>query len=68
MTTNNNNNLQLKWDCLMIERMVSDLVLKGIHKNEDLVAAVDEFYPPTTEFEMEHYSEAIIYAKLSLLN
>jgi hypothetical protein len=52
----------------MIERMVNDLVLKGIHKNEDLVAAVDEFYPPTTEFEMEHYSEAIIYAKLSLLN
>jgi len=66
MTTNKN--IQLQWNCLMIERMVNDLILKGIYKNEDLIAAVDKFYPPTTEFEMEHYSEAIIYAKLSLLN
>lgn len=66
--TTNNNNLQLQWNCLMIERMVNDLVLKGIYKNEDLVATINKLYSPTTNFEMEHYSEAIIYAKLSLLN
>jgi len=44
------------------------MVLKGTIDNEKLVAAVDEVFPPTTPDEMERYSEAIIYAKYSILN
>jgi len=62
------NNLQLQWNCLMIERTVSELVLHGMTSNKDLVDYVSSVYPPMDEFEMEHYSEAIIYAKLGVLN
>ena len=54
--------------CLTIEAMVKTMVMKGITDNEKLVAAVDELYHPENDFEMEHYSEAIIYAKYSVLN
>jgi len=54
--------------CLTIEAMVKTMVIKGITNNEKLVAAVDELYQPETKDEMEKYSEAIIYAKYSVLN
>jgi hypothetical protein len=54
--------------CLTIEAMVKTMVIKGITNNEKLVAAVDELYRPETNEEMEYYSEAIIYAKYSVLN
>jgi len=54
--------------CLTIEVMVKTMVIKGITNNEKLVAAVDELYRPETNEEMEQYSEAIIYAKYSVLN
>jgi hypothetical protein len=60
--------LQLQWNCLMIERLVTGLVLQGIEDNKTLVEVVDTHYNPETEFEMENYSEAIIYAKCALLN
>jgi hypothetical protein len=60
--------LQLQWNCLMIERLVTGLVLQGIEDNKTLVEVVGTHYNPETEFEMENYSEAIIYAKCALLN
>ena len=54
--------------CMAIEAMVKTMVLKGTIDNEKLVAAVDEVFPPNTTDEMERYSEAIIYAKYSILN
>jgi hypothetical protein len=54
--------------CMAIEAMVKTMVLKGTIDNEKLVAAVDEVFPPATSEEMERYSEAIIYAKYSILN
>lgn len=54
--------------CLTIEAMIKNMVIQGVTNNEKLVAAVDELYHPETNEEMEVYSEAIIYAKFSVLN
>ena len=54
--------------CLTIEAMVKTMVMQGITDNEKLVEAVDAKYHPTTEWEQEMYSEAIIYAKHAVLN
>ena len=62
------NNEQIQLNCLLIEALVKAMVIKGTTDNEKLVAAVDELYPPMSEWEMEVYSEAIIYAKLGVLN
>jgi len=59
---------QMHFDCLMIEAFVKSMVVKGETNNEKLVAAVDEMFPPQNNEEMEAYSEAIIYAKYSILN
>jgi len=61
-------NKDLYFNCLQIEAMVKTLVMQGITDNEQLVAAVDFRFSPKDDFEMEHYSEAIIYAKYSVLN
>jgi hypothetical protein len=53
---------------MAIEEMVRDMVLRGTIDNESLTKAVDNKYRPQTEFEMEMYSESIIYAKLGVLN
>jgi hypothetical protein len=62
------NNEQIQLNCLLIEALVKAMVIKGTTDNKKLVAAVDELYPPISEWEMEVYSEAIIYAKLGVLN
>jgi hypothetical protein len=54
--------------CMAIESMVKTMVLNGNIDNEKLVRAVDKVFPPNTPNEMERYSEAIIYAKYSILN
>lgn len=54
--------------CLAIEALVKGMVLKGITDTESLVEAVDGMFLPDTMEEMERYSEAIVYAKFSLLN
>ena len=61
-------NEQMYVRCLTIEAMVKTMVIKGITDNEKLVAAVDDMYHPEDDNEMEAYSEAIIYAKYSVLN
>lgn len=59
---------KMYFNCLMIEALVKSMVIQGITDNEKLVKAVDESFFPQTDEEMEAYSEAIIYAKHSLLN
>jgi hypothetical protein len=61
-------NIEIQFNCLLIESMVKTLVLNGKIDNELLVTEVNERFIPKNEFEMEMYSEAIIYAKLSILN
>ena len=55
-------------NCLLIESMIKTMVVNGETRNEKLVEAVDELFHPESTEEMEMYSEAIIYAKYSILN
>jgi hypothetical protein len=62
------NNEQIQLNCLLIEALVKTMVIEGTTDTKKLVTAVDQLYPPASEWEMEVYSEAIIYAKLGVLN
>jgi hypothetical protein len=53
---------------MMIEELVKSLLMKGISDNENLVAAVDSAFQPQDNWEMEMYSDAILYAKYATLN
>jgi hypothetical protein len=53
---------------MRIEALVASMVLAGITDNRKLVAVVDEHFHPTTEWEQEMFSEAIIYTKQGILN
>jgi hypothetical protein len=59
---------QMYMNCLMIEAFVKSVVINGTTDNATLVSMVDEQFHPETNEEMEAYSEAIIYAKYSVLN
>lgn len=61
-------NQELYFNCLLIEALIKSMVVNGETDNEKLTEAVDKLFHPKTEEEMEAYSEAIIYAKLSILN
>lgn len=67
MSTNNIKE-QMYFNCLMIEAMIKSMVINGTIDNEKLVEAVDNMFHPQNSEEMEKYSEAIIYAKYSILN
>ena len=56
------------FNCMAIEELVRSMVMRGIDDNLKLVAAVDKEFRPQNEWEMELYSEAIIYAKQGVLN
>jgi len=64
MTTNT----ELELKCLQIEEMVRSMVMKGITDNRKLVDAVSLHYRPSSIWEQEMFSEAIIYAKHGVLN
>jgi hypothetical protein len=68
MTEKQEHEFHMRINCLMIESLVKSMVVKGETDNEKLVKAVDEMFPPQDNEEMEAYSEAIIYAKYSILN
>lgn len=53
--------------CLEVESWTRTLVMRGLSR-EEIVARIDEMYEPWTDEEMEAYSEAIIYARLGVLN
>jgi hypothetical protein len=59
---------EIQLNCMMIEELVKSLLMKGISDNEDLVAAVDSAFQPQDNWEMEMYSDAILYAKYATLN
>lgn len=61
-------NTEIQLNCFLIEAMVRELVLRGTTNNEELVAAVGDRFNPKNEWEMEVYSEAIIFAKHSVMN
>jgi len=64
MTTNSE--MQLK--CLQIEDMVREMVVRGTTVNRELIEVVDYNFSPANEWEMEMFSEAILYAKFAVLN
>ena len=53
--------------CLEIENWTRSLTLRGMDR-EEIVYKIDDMYEPETEEEMEAYSEAILYARLGVLN
>ena len=55
-------------NCFMIEYSVKEAVMRGMTSTKELVAKIDEVYKPETQFEMEMYSEAIVYARSAMLN
>jgi hypothetical protein len=59
---------EIQLNCMMIEELVKSLLMKGISDNENLVAAVDSAFQPQDNWEMEMYSDAILYAKYATLN
>jgi hypothetical protein len=61
-------NSEMYMKCMQIEALVTTMVICGITDNKKLVEAVDNKFHPSNEWEMEIFSEAIIYAKQSVLN
>jgi hypothetical protein len=62
------NNTEIQLNCFLIETMVRSLVINGITDNKKIVDVIDAKFHPENEWEMEMYSEAIIYAKQAVLN
>jgi hypothetical protein len=58
---------KLQIRCFEIENWTRSLTMRGLER-EEIVARIDEMYEPMTEEEMEAYSEAILYARLGVLN
>ena len=58
---------ELLTKCLEVENWVRSYTMRGMSKQE-IVYKIDEMYEPESEEEMEAYSEAIIYARLGVLN
>lgn len=63
-----NNENDLFYKALMVEAATKLLVLKGIIDWEILIDNIDLEFQPTTVEEMEVLSEAVIYARCSILN
>jgi hypothetical protein len=59
---------EIQLNCMMIEELVRSLLMRGIKDNDNLVAAVDSAFRPQDNWEMEMYSDAILYAKYATLN
>jgi hypothetical protein len=58
---------ELQVRCLEIENWTRSLTMRGMDRQE-IVYRIDEMYEPESEEEMEAYSEAILYARLGVLN
>ena len=53
--------------CFEVENWTRSLTMRGMDR-EEIVYKIDEMYEPETLDEMEAYSEAILYARLGVLN
>jgi hypothetical protein len=58
---------ELLTKCWEVENWTRSLTMRGLER-EEIVARIDDMYEPETDEEMEAYSEAIIYARLGVLN
>ena len=58
---------ELQVRCLEVENWTRSLTMRGMDRQE-IVYRIDEMYEPESEEEMEAYSEAILYARLGVLN
>ena len=58
---------KLQMKCFEIENWTRSLTMRGMDR-EEIVYRIDEMYEPETLDEMEAYSEAILYARLGVLN
>lgn len=58
---------QLHIKCLEIENWTRAFTLRGMDR-EEIVYKIDDMFEPETNEEMEAYSEAILYARLGVLN
>jgi hypothetical protein len=58
---------ELMTKCFEIENWTRSLTMRGMDR-EEIVYKIDDMYEPETEEEMEAYSEAILYARLGVLN
>ena len=61
-------NSEIMFNRFLIEDMVRMMIMQGENNNEKIVAVIDNYFHPKTEWEMEEYSEAILYGKYSVLN
>ena len=59
--------LELVSKCLEVENWTRSLTMRGMDR-EEIVYKIDEMYEPETLDEMEAYSQAILYARLGVLN
>ena len=59
--------LELQIKCWEVENWTRSLTMRGLER-EEIVGRIDEMYEPESEEEMEAYSEAILYARLGVLN
>jgi hypothetical protein len=59
--------VELVTKCLEVENWTRSLTMRGLDR-EEIVYRIDEMYEPETLDEMEAYSEAILYARLGVLN
>ncbi len=59
--------MELQIRCLEIENWTRSLTMRGMDR-EEIVYRIDEMFEPETMDEMEAYSEAILYARLGVLN
>ncbi len=58
---------ELQVKCLEVENWTRSLTMRGMDR-EEVVYRIDEMYEPESLDEMEAYSEAILYARLGVLN
>ena len=58
---------ELLTKCFEVENWTRSLTMRGIDR-EEVVYKIDEMYEPESLDEMEAYSEAILYARLGVLN
>jgi hypothetical protein len=58
---------ELQVKCLEVENWTRSLTMRGMDR-EEVVYKIDEMYEPESLDEMEAYSEAILYARLGVLN
>lgn len=61
-------NTEILYRAFLVEATTRLLVLEGITDYKKLTKKIEYQFQPATEEEMEIFSEAIVYARCSILN